>query len=59
LSPQMTVVSTSAVEMAEAAIGILLDEIARKRHPTGTRIECVPRLVIRDSTAAPLLPLPA
>lgn len=59
LSPQMTVVSTPAVEMAEAAIGILLDEIARKRHPTAARIECVPRLIIRESTAAPRLSLPA
>ena len=59
LSPQMTVVSTPAVEMAEAAIGILLDEIARRRQPTGARIECVPRLIIRESTAVPRLSVPA
>ncbi|MCX5478564.1 LacI family DNA-binding transcriptional regulator [Kaistia geumhonensis] len=59
MNPQMTVVSMPAAEMAECAIETLLDQIASKRPPTGRRIMFDPRLVIRESTAAPLVPLPA
>lgn len=59
MNPQMTVVSMPAAEMAERSIEILLAEIASKRAPTGRRTMFEPRLIIRESTAAPRLSLPA
>ncbi|HWJ75593.1 MAG TPA: LacI family DNA-binding transcriptional regulator [Kaistia sp.] len=52
MSPQMTVVATPAVAMAEFAIGALLDEIASKRPPAGKRTLFAPELIIRGSSAA-------
>lgn len=53
MSPQMTVVATPAVAMAEFAISALLAEIADKRAPTGKRTVFPPELIIRASCAPP------
>lgn len=59
MEPQMTVVATPAVAMAEFAIGALLDEIAGRHRRSGHRTQFAPDLIMRDSCRAlPAAPAP-
>jgi LacI family transcriptional regulator len=53
MNPPPTVVAAPVLEMAQMSIAALLDEIARKTPPTGTRTVFAPKLIIRESCAAP------
>ncbi|PZM15078.1 LacI family DNA-binding transcriptional regulator [Rhizobium tubonense] len=52
MNPPPTVVAAPVLEMAQMSIAALLDEIARKTPPTGTRTVFAPKLVVRESCAA-------
>jgi LacI family transcriptional regulator len=51
MSPPPTVVAAPVLEMAQAAITALLNEISRKTPPTGNRAVFQPKLIERESCA--------
>ena len=50
MNPPLTVVAVPIAEMARAAIGTLLEEIATHRAPGGGREVYTPELIVRSST---------
>lgn len=52
MNPQPSIVAQPVVEMAEVAIGMLLDQIETGKPPTGRRLLFEPKLVVRASCAA-------
>jgi LacI family transcriptional regulator len=58
MSPPPTVVAAPVLEMAQASIAALLDEIASRAPPTGSRTIFQPKLIVRES-GAPLASAPA
>lgn len=51
MNPPPTVVAAPVLEMAQAAILALLDEVSRKTPPAGNRTTFAPKLIIRESCA--------
>ncbi|OJY79663.1 LacI family DNA-binding transcriptional regulator [Rhizobium sp. 60-20] len=54
MNPPPTVVAAPVMEMAQAAISALLDEIDRKHVPSGLQTVFEPRLIVRKSCASRL-----
>lgn len=53
MNPPPTVVAAPVLEMAQASIAALLEEIGRKTPPRGNTTVFAPKLVVRESCARP------